>query len=62
MLPVKLTYGESMIRPTLYSLEERAPLWGSQWAQILCQKTLEKLLSEYYLARNQNHVIIIRLL
>lgn len=26
------------------------------------QKTLEKLFSEHYLARNQNHVIIIRLL
>lgn len=26
------------------------------------QKTLEKLFSEHYLARNQNHVIIVRLL
>lgn len=53
----------SMITSTFYTIWRKGPhYWDLIRPESYSAENLEKLLSELYLARNQNHVIILRLL
>ena len=54
---------DSVITSTFYIIWRKGPhYWDHVRPESYSAENLEKLLSELYLARNQNHVIILRLL